>query len=143
LLPCQNAILQEFISQPRNCFAKYDQETAKGLLKQNGLVPLQKSSLVRLRGRVFALAFAIGDKLRVKLVKTDIQRGYIDFVRDGARVDLRTAAPLPGKNMASGPDTRFRPHFITVPNWTDIRPEYRHYRAWIRWNAWRRYPLVE
>jgi hypothetical protein len=23
---------------------------------------------------------------------------------------------------------------MTVPNWTVIRPEYRHYRDWIRWN---------
>jgi hypothetical protein len=29
---------------------------------------------------------------------------------------------------------------MTVPNWTDIRPEYRHYRDWIRWNAWRPCP---
>jgi exoribonuclease-2 len=28
------------------------------------------------------LAADVGDKLRVKLIRTDIQRGYIDFGRD-------------------------------------------------------------
>jgi exoribonuclease-2 len=37
----------------------------------------------------------VGDKLRVKLISTDIERGYIDFARDSARADLRSAAQLP------------------------------------------------
>jgi hypothetical protein len=34
----------------------------------------------------------VGDKLRVKLIKTDLQRIYIDLARDRACVDSRTAA---------------------------------------------------
>jgi exoribonuclease-2 len=36
----------------------------------------------------------VGDTLRVKLLSTDMRRGYIDFARDSARVDLGPAAAL-------------------------------------------------
>jgi len=81
----------------------------------------------------------VGDRLHVKLTRTNIQRGYIDFVRDHARADLRTAAQLPAKNMASG--RSYLPQSMIVHNWTDTRPEYRYHRAWIRWNVWRPCPL--